>query len=83
MTDQMHSPHTPSTSVSPELLAQIQESPVVGKTPIKSIKQAPMKKSETSNAETVHPVITVLLGFLAIAAGMLTVLVIANYARLH
>lgn len=83
MTNHIPNSQTPAATVSPELLAHIQESPVVGKTSIKSIKPAPIKKDAPSNTETINPVITILLGFLALAAGMLTVLVIANYARLH
>jgi hypothetical protein len=79
----MQTPQTPTANVSPELLAHIQESPVVGKTTQKSIKPAPAKKEASTDAETINPLITILLGFLAVAAGMLTVLVIANYARLH
>ena len=83
MTDLIQTSQTPAANVSPELLAHIQESPIVGKAAIKSIKPAPIKKDTPSNTETINPVITILLGFLALAAGMLTVLVVANYARLH
>ncbi len=83
MADLTFTPQTVSPNISPDMLAQIQESPVVGKPSIKPTKVAPVKKSEISSAETINPFIAILLGFLALAAGVLTVLVIANYARLH
>lgn len=81
-----HQPSMPT--ISPDILAQIQENPVVGKPSAKLTKTVLIKPAEkvdssSPHADSVNPFITVILGVLALAAGILTVLVIANYARLH
>jgi len=70
--------------ISPEILAQIQESPTSQKKPIKAIKSKTLPADKVvKDAEALSPAITVILGVLAMAAGALTILVVANYARLH
>ena len=83
MEDSPFTPQSVSPSISPDVLAHIQESPVVSKSSASLTKMAPVKNSDNSGEETINPFIAILLGVLALVAGVLTVLVIANYARLH
>lgn len=74
----------PLNSISPEILAEIQENPIAADTKIKSVESKSSKQTSlNTNTEAINPIITVLLGLLAMTAGVLTVLVIANYARLQ
>lgn len=83
MAELTFTPQAVAPNISPDILAQIEESPVIGKSSVNPAKIAPVKKSEISSTEAINPFIAILLGFLALVAGVLTVLVIANYARLH
>lgn len=88
MADSLLTYQSSASTISPDILAQIQENPVVGKSSVKPAKTMPIKPAEkvgssSLHADSINPFITVILGVLALAAGILTVLVIANYARLH
>ncbi len=76
--------HLSSAPISPEMLAQIEESPLAHKPLLKPQKTSPaLPPTSSQSSETMSPILMAMLGVLAMAAGVLTVLVIANYARLH